>query len=141
MSKHSSGGNMRILIVDDDYVSRVKLKSLMSDFGDCDSVPNGQLAIEMFKLAYEEQLPYDLITMDIVMPDMDGKDVVAAIRDWELKNNVIREGHEVQILMISNMSDGKNIFTSFKRGAEWYLRKPINPDKLTDAIKNMGFDI
>ncbi len=124
---------MRILVVDDDYVSRTKLKSLLSAYGDCDAVHNGEIALKMFEKAYKESAPYNLITMDIEMPDMSGQEVVHSIRQWELENKV-KSSRQVKILMITIKNDVDDITSSFKEGCEWYLTKPVTPENLREAL-------
>lgn len=130
---------MRVLIVDDDYVSRLKLKTLLAVYGDCDAVPNGKIALEMFQCAHEEMCPYELVTMDIDMPGQGGHDVVQALRQWEFEHKVFKDKKEAKILMISYLKDGKNIISSFKDGAEWYLNKPVSPQNVREALAKMGF--
>ena len=124
---------MRILVVDDDYISRTKLKSLLSAYGDCDAVPNGEIALQMFEKAYKESAPYNLITMDIEMPDLSGQEVVHNIRQWELENKV-KTSRQVKILMITIKNDVNDIMSSFKEGCEWYLTKPVTPENLREAL-------
>ena len=124
---------MRILVVDDDYVSRTKLKSLLSAYGDCDAVPNGEIALQMFEKAFKESVPYNLITMDIEMPDLSGQEVVHSIRQWELENKV-KPSQQVKILMITIKNDVNDIMSSFKEGCEWYLTKPVTPENLREAL-------
>ncbi|MBN2412667.1 response regulator [candidate division KSB1 bacterium] len=124
---------MRILVVDDDYVSRTKLKSLLSAYGDCDAVDNGEIALKMFEKAYKESVPYNLITMDIEMPDLSGQEVVHSIRQWELENKV-KTSRQVKILMITIKNDVDDIMSSFKEGCEWYLTKPVTPENLREAL-------
>ena len=80
---------MRVLVVDDDYVSRTKLKALLTSLGgDCDALPDGEMVIKMFEKAHEESVPYDLITMDVEMPGMSGQEVVQKIRESESSNGI-----------------------------------------------------
>ena len=79
---------MRILIVDDDFVSRTKLEALLSEYGDCDAAEDGHQSLDMFEQAHGQSANYDLITMDIDMPGMSGHEVLSKIREWE-------EAHEV----------------------------------------------
>ncbi|HPG41417.1 MAG TPA: response regulator [bacterium] len=129
---------MRILVVDDDYVSRTKLKSLLSAYGDCDAVPNGEMALEMFQKSHADAMPYNLITMDIEMPDLTGQEVVHRIRKWETDKKV-KFSQQVKILMITIKNDVKDIMTSFSEGCEWYLTKPVTPDNLREALAKVTF--
>lgn len=63
---------MKILIVEDDFYSRKILKKFLTAYGEVDIAINGEEAVAAFKLAWEENQPYDLITLDIMMPIMDG---------------------------------------------------------------------
>ncbi len=131
---------MRILIVDDDYVSRTKLKALLAPCGDCDAVPDGALAVSMFEKAHQESVPYDLITMDIDMPGMSGQETVQKIRQWEHDQRAYRNGAgEARVLMVTVKKDPKAIVASFRDGCEWYLIKPVTPEKLRDAFPRLGF--
>ena len=59
---------MRILIADDDLVSRAKLQKIMSTFGACTAVTSGYEAIDAFKSAWDAWVPFDLIALDVLMP-------------------------------------------------------------------------
>lgn len=128
---------MRILIVDDDYISRLKLKSLLSEYGDCDAVPNGELSLKMFKIAHDESFPYGLITMDIDMPKMWGQEVVKKIREWENTHKEYLAEKHVKILMITVMKDIKDALTSFKEGCTGYMTKPVTPESIEKALKKI----
>ena len=132
---------MRILIVDDDYVSRTKLKALLSAYGDCDTVPNGAMAVEMFTTAHAENVPYDLISMDVNMPGNRGQDVVKQIRDWEDQNRIPQQGKEVKVLMVTVMNTAQDIVSSFRQGCEGYLVKPVTPDSLRKALVQIGIGL
>lgn len=129
---------MRILIVDDDYISRTKLKALLAPYGDCDAVPSGNLAMQMFEKAHEESFAYGLISMDFYMPGMNGPDVVQKIRDWEHANKSYSSDDEVRILMTTASSENKDIVSSFKEGCEWYLNKPATTEKVREAMVKLG---
>ncbi len=67
---------MKTLIVDDERVSRAKMKKILESFGECEAVDSGKAAIDYFKRARENRAPFDQITLDIAMPDMDGTEVL-----------------------------------------------------------------
>ena len=75
---------MRILVVDDELVSREKMKRIMSSLGECDEVTSGQDALKAFMDASAEQKQYDLITLDISMPEMDGTEVLKGSAAWRM---------------------------------------------------------
>lgn len=71
---------MRILMAEDDFVSRVLLQNILSSYGDVDVTINGLEAVEAFSLAFDEGQPYDLVCLDIMMPEMDGLEALKEIR-------------------------------------------------------------
>jgi len=79
---------MKILIVDDEFVSRKKMHKIVQNFGKCKVVDSGKAAISAFKTAWESWTPFDLITLDVSMPEMDGIEVVYKIREIEKENKV-----------------------------------------------------
>ena len=74
---------IKVLIVDDDFITRRILKSIFTPYGDCDIAINGEEAIQAFRLAREEKKPYDLICLDIMMPEIDGHEALMKIREME----------------------------------------------------------
>lgn len=129
---------MRILVVDDNYVNRVQLKTLLSHYGDCDGAASAKTAFEMFKESHQEGMPYTLITMDIELGDQDGRSVVEQIRKWEDDNQVFEKSTEVKILMVTVKDSGKDVFSSFAKGCEGYLIKPVTPDKIKSELGKIG---
>jgi two-component system chemotaxis response regulator CheY len=128
---------MRILVVDDDYVSRVQTKALLSNYGDCDAAPDGALALDLIKSAHAENAPYELITLDVDMPTMRGQEVLRLIREFETSNGLAHRGTEAKVLMVSALDDGKSIMSSFRQGCEGYVVKPLTPSKLAEALEHL----
>lgn len=130
---------MRVLVVDDEYVSRIKLKALLSAYGDCDAVGDGDLALRMIVSAYEESVPYDLISMDVNMPEISGREVVRRLRQWEGDHPELTRGIEARVLMVTVANDPKDVMGSFSEGAEWYIVKPVTPQKIAEAMERIDF--
>ncbi len=128
---------MRILVVDDDYVNRTKLKTLLAAYGDCDAAPSGDIALEMFKEAHAEGVPYDLITVDIRMPGKEGREVLKEIRDWENENKCYQDGTVAKVLMITVMKDRDSIMSSFRENCDGYLIKPVTPENLREELAKL----
>lgn len=125
---------MRILTVDDEEVSKAKLKTLLATYGDCDTASNGSEALEMIKKASADGRPYMLITMDISMPGMSGKEVVAAIRTWEQERRLAG----ARIIMVTASTEMLEISASMKAGCDGYLMKPFTPENVDETLDNLG---
>jgi two-component system, chemotaxis family, chemotaxis protein CheY len=129
---------MRILVIDDDFTCRVQSKALMSEFGDCDGASNGRTGLDLFKLAHGESHAYDVIVLDVDMPDMSGLDVLKELREWEEQKGHVKEGTAVNVIMLSALSDGRTVMTSFGAGCEVYLVKPLSRAKIQQALDEVG---
>ncbi len=127
---------MKILVVEDDFTSRILLQRYLSAYGDCHIAINGLEAVEAYKKSLTENQPYDLICMDIIMPEMSGQEALKIIRDIE-KSNGILSSDGVKIIMVTAVEDVKNIFTAFNELCDTYLVKPIDKKRLEDQLRNM----
>lgn len=127
---------MRILIVDDDLVGRALLKKIVSAYGDCDIAVNGREAVEAFRLAWEENEPYNLIFLDIMMPEMDGRQALKAIRKHEDERGIYGK-KRVKVIMTTAKEDPASVVGSFKEGCEGYAVKPIDKGKIEKVLKEL----
>jgi len=129
---------IKILIVEDDFIVRRILKDILSPYGDCDIVVDGDEAIQAFRLAWEEKEPYDLICLDIMMPKLDGQEALRQIREME-KEIGIQGSAEVKVIMVTALDDPKNVVEAYYRGgATSYIVKPIVKVRLLDEIRSFG---
>jgi two-component system, chemotaxis family, chemotaxis protein CheY len=129
---------MKALIVEDDFASRKLIQTILSKFSACDVATNGVEAVEAFQAAWAEGEPYDLICMDIMMPQMDGHQALSKIRGIEKEKQVVSE-NEVKVIMTTALGDPKNVFQAlYREGAVTYLVKPIAKQLLLDEIKKCG---
>lgn len=131
---------MKTLIVDDENSIRQMMKFFLEKFGRTDVASNGEEAIRFFLQAWKDNEPYDLICMDIMMPQMNGKESLKNIRELE-KTMGIKSSQEVKVLMITALGDPKNVFESyFKSGATGYIVKPFEREDLYKAILGLGLN-
>ncbi|MEI8389824.1 MAG: response regulator [bacterium] len=128
---------MKILIVDDDFTSRKILLKYLSEYGQCDIAVNGKEAVEAFKVAFEENEVYDFICLDIMMPEMNGQEVLKEIRQLE-KQKEIYGLDGVKVIMTSALDDSDNIKMAFREQCEGYLVKPIDKQKLIQKMESLG---
>jgi two-component system chemotaxis response regulator CheY len=127
---------MRILIAEDDYVSRKFMYKFLSKFGECDVTVDGMEAIEVFMMGLEEGLYYDLVCLDIMMPEVDGIKALKTMRKLEEENNIPKD-KRAKIIMTTALNNTEKIFDSYESGSEAYAVKPIDTDKLIDVMKKL----
>lgn len=129
---------MRLLIVDDDLANCQLIKHLVEPYGKPDIANNGDKAIQLFLEAHQEKDPYEVIFLDIMMPEKDGHQVLQEIREWEGKNLSYGKG-EAKIVMVSALDSKDHILSSFKEGCEYFLVKPISRSKVLNVMSEMGY--
>ncbi len=127
---------MKILVVEDDFASRKFMMNYMSRYGECDVTVDGMEAVDAFMMANEDEEPYDLICLDIMMPVMDGYQVLKTVRDIE-KQKGIADDDQVKIIMMTALSEEKNVKKAFELGCTVYCAKPIDTDKLESAMQKL----
>lgn len=130
---------MRVLVVEDDFGSRRMMQKLLESYSDVDVdvVVDGEESIEAFKMAWEENKPYDLIFMDIMMPKMDGHEALKRMRALE-RDMGVKPSDEAKIIMTSVLEDPKNVIEAYYGGsATSYMVKPIDREKLERELSRI----
>ncbi|MGL1935896.1 MAG: response regulator [Fibrobacterales bacterium] len=127
---------MKILIVDDNFISRKQLKFMLSELGDSDLANDGKEALEAITIAHQLHEYYDLICLDIMMPQMDGMEALEKIRTFEQEHDVAPDA-SAKIIMITTVDDKNSIIKSFRSGCESYVVKPVVKHKLLETINNL----
>ena len=125
---------MKVLIAEDDFASRKFMLRFFEKYGECDVTVDGKEAVEAYKMAIECGAPYDLICLDIMMPEMDGHQALKTIRKIEEESGVA-EDERVKIVMTTALSETRHVTKAFENGCTAYAGKPINQDKLEAMLK------
>ena len=114
-----------VLICDDAIFMRTMLKDILkqSGFEVVGEAQTGKEAVERYK-----QLKPDLVTMDIVMPDMGGIDAVRAI---------IKDDPGAKILMCSAMGQQALVIEAIQAGARDFVVKPFQPSRVLEAVQRV----
>ena len=128
---------MRILIAEDDFTSRTSMLRFLSNYGICDVAADGKEAIEAFKLALELGTGYDLICLDIIMPNIDGYQALQEIRRIENEEG-FSDNQKAAIIMTTALSEGRNVTKAFELGCTAYAGKPIAEEKLEKELRKLG---
>ena len=128
---------MRALIVDDDFYSRSIIHDLLRVHASCDIAVNGEEAVFAFKKALKEGNQYDLICLDLVMPEMDGHQALREIRAIERETDVPPQ-KETKVIVTTMLDDKKETHDAFfLGGATSYLVKPIDETKLIAELVSL----
>jgi len=131
---------MKILIAEDDFVSRKILNTQLTSLGEVDCAANGNEAFIAVKMAFEDNHPYDLICLDIMMPQVDGIMALKKIRQLEAPKGLSPETRS-KIIMITALSDKNHVMAAAQANCDGFLVKPIEKKRLLDEIRKHGFDI
>lgn len=130
---------MRIMIVDDQALNRKHLEFIVKPLGEFEQAENGKEALEKFQKAVWNGTPYNLVLLDIMMPEMDGQEALQKIRKFEDKEGVLPESR-AKIIMVTSVDDSKMKLATFKSKADKYIEKPIEKDKLLAMIKSLDIE-
>jgi two-component system chemotaxis response regulator CheY len=112
------------------------LQASLAPYGECHIAVNGRVAVEAFRAAREQGQRYDLICMDIMMPEMDGQEALRQIRKLEDDADIL-SGDAVKVVMTTALDDIGSVMTAFKGLCDAYLMKPIDKAKLLAQLKSL----
>ena len=126
---------MKILIVEDELTSRELLKVILEPYGTINTAADGIEAIKAFNMALANQ-PYDLICLDIMLPKMDGQQVLKGIRKIEGDKGILGPD-AVKIIIISALQDFESVTEAFSSQCTSYITKPIDADKIVAELRNL----
>lgn len=118
----------KILIVDDAIFMRKMLSDILTKerhqiVGEAE---NGKEAVGLYK-----KLKPDVVTLDIIMPEVDGIDAVTAIK------TIMKEDPRARIIMVSAMGQQESIVESIQAGAKDFIVKPFQPSNVVSAVARL----
>ncbi|WP_010477633.1 response regulator [Thermococcus zilligii] len=115
----------RVLIADDALFARVLLRKMLTDEGHevVGEASTGREAVEKYA-----GLRPDIVTLDIIMPDMDGITTLRKIKEIDPKARVI---------MITSVDSEKRVVECIEAGALGYIIKPFEPSQVLSEIKRV----
>ena len=127
---------MKILLAEDDFVTRKYMSNFLSKYGECDVTVDGMEAVDAFMMALEDGEPYDLICLDVMMPVLDGYQVLKAIRDIEAERGISKKDR-VKVIMTTALNEERNVKMAFDLGCEAYSGKPIDAKKFEKVLQKL----
>src|ERR1700736_3017387 len=116
----------RVLIVDDDPVQRRLLENMVGRFGYDTLIAEGGDAAVTF-LTGQEGPPIDAVVLDLVMPDLDGRGVLAQLR---------KDGLGIPVIVQTAHGGIDNVVTAMRAGATDFVVKPVGAERLQVSLRN-----
>lgn len=126
---------MRILVIDDEYVALKKMKHLLDPYGDVDIASGAKQALEMYTKAYWDKRMYDLFTIDIDMPEMNGIELLERICHQEELLMV----NPAKKIMVTAESTAENLAKAYKKKSDDFVVKPVLKHILDKKLDKLGF--
>lgn len=127
---------MRILVADDEFASRSILLARLQQLGSCDVACDGAEAAIAVEEAYKHAKPYDLLCLDLLMPEKNGDEVLRTLRHVEAQHG-IQGSDAAKVIMTTAVDEPSTVMGAFTDGCESYLVKPIEPEALQRTLREL----
>ena len=123
---------MKVLIIEDVAICQRILKRLLGDYAECDTFANGKDGLQAFIEANQSNNPYDVIFLDVMMPGLNGFDILQKIRKIDPKSE------KVKIIMATSVVDSRNVSKAIKYGCDGYIIKPYKKEEIEKQLEKLG---
>ena len=125
---------MKCLIVEDVEFVREMMVFYLTGYAEIDTAADGVEALELFSQAIKENKPYQLVCLDIQMPNMDGQEALKQMR--RIEQEAALPDNKAVIIMTTASTDTKDIEEAIWEGDSTdYLVKPVKPEDLMAVLK------
>jgi two-component system chemotaxis response regulator CheY len=128
---------LKTLIVEDELTSRVMLREILKRYGSPHVAMNGKQGVDAVRTALESGDPYDLVCLDIMMPEMDGQEALKQIRQLEQDAGLNAE-KRARVIMTTAHADRDNVLAAIQSQCDYFLVKPIDKRALLDELRRLG---
>jgi two-component system chemotaxis response regulator CheY len=124
---------MRALVVDDELTTRIVLEEILAPYGVVHTRVDGLEAVAACAQALDAGNPYDLVSLDLLMPNMGGLEALKLIRQDEERHGLPR-GRGAKVVITTAAGDRESINFAFRELCDAYLLKPIDAAELLDVV-------
>ncbi|WP_187435011.1 PAS domain-containing hybrid sensor histidine kinase/response regulator [Bradyrhizobium cytisi] len=126
---------LSILVAEDNEINALLMRSLLTKLGHRVVIAvHGEAALESWLAASSAGTPYDLVVMDIQMPQLDGIEATKRIRAHEAATG----GHHTPILALTANTLVEDRYACFEAGMNGFLIKPLDREKLDEALAGLA---
>jgi two-component system, chemotaxis family, chemotaxis protein CheY len=127
---------MNFLVIEDEMTALIKMKAMLSAYGQGTGVTNGYQALEQCAEAIKKGKPFDLIAIDIGLPKVSGLQVLQAI-------NKLEKDHQIppsKKIMVTASGTKDNLIKAASSGCDGFMVKPVKKDTLEEKMAAWGFE-
>jgi two-component system chemotaxis response regulator CheY len=125
---------LKTLIVEDEFTSRALLREILKRYGAPQVAINGREGVEAVRASLEAGEPFDLICLDIMMPELDGQEALRQIRQLEEE---MRPAKRARVIMTTALADRDTVVESINSQCDYFLVKPIDGRVLLDELRRL----
>ena len=126
---------LSVLVAEDNEINALLMRSLLTRLGHHAVIAtNGEAALESWLAAKSAGAPYDLLLMDIQMPQLDGIETTRRIRSVEAG----QPGRRTPILALTANTLVEDRYACFEAGMDGFLIKPLDREKLAEALAGLA---
>jgi CheY-like chemotaxis protein len=124
-----------VLVAEDNEINALLMRSLLTRLGHHAVIAtNGEAALESWLAAQSAGAPYDLVLMDIQMPQLDGIETTKQIRAREAG----QPGRRTPVLALTANTLVEDRYACFEAGMDGFLIKPLDREKLAEALAGLA---
>lgn len=128
---------LRILIVEDEPVNRELLLLSLRGLGECTAVGTGEDAVLAQQRALEQNQPYNVVFLDIMLPGMDGLQALEQLRALEDRHQVPQD-KRVPVIITTGLDDDQTASRAFIQGqALSYMTKPFRTGQISEELRKL----
>lgn len=130
---------MKSLVIEDDATCRKVFKAFFEKFGVCDIASNGAEGLDLYKKSLINGEAYNLAVIDIILPDINGNEVLKSIRKEEDIAG-IQDYFRTRVVITTSLDDEKNreIAQNLEHGLETYYVKSFANEGLYEKLAELG---
>lgn len=133
---------MKSLIIEDDYISSKIFLTALKQYGKCDTATTGYNGLSMFNQALAGEAPYELVVIDIILPDINGYEILKQIRKKE-QEQLLAGVVPTKIILTTSLDDEENkkIAKKLNTQNETYYVKGPRLNGFIEKIVELGIKL
>ncbi len=122
---------MRIMVIDDVFMNILRLREAAKDFCEVEGFQDARAGLEALRSACQASTPYDVLFLDIVMPEMSGFEVLEAVVQMGAH---LPPERRTKVVMVTARNQEEVVRQAIRGGAAGYVIKPFRDEKIREVI-------